>query len=118
MTIPLDSWQMTMTTTKFSACTYNILWESTVEIEVMVTSHLEVVRELHVRCTYSSKVLMRFVFITDELNVPWDLVSAQLSAGMIHLWLQLVPYSSYRHLQSVRQGDQLHLFHRGFNVIP
>ena len=43
-----------------------------VEIEVMITSHHELVRELHIRCPCSSKVLKSFVFIIDELNVSWD----------------------------------------------
>jgi len=45
------------------------LQEFTVEIEVIVTSHPKVVRVMHVQCTGSSKVLTRFAFITDELNV-------------------------------------------------
>jgi len=47
------------------------LQEFAVDIEVMITSHPRVVRELHVRCAGSSKVLKRFTFIT-ELNVPWN----------------------------------------------
>jgi len=57
---------------KFSACPYSILQEFAVEIEVMITSHPEIVRELHIRCTGSSKVLKMFAFITDEMNIPWD----------------------------------------------
>jgi len=58
---------------KFSAYAYSVSHEFVVEIEVVITSHHEVVREIHVRHTDSSKVLKRFAFITDELNVPWDL---------------------------------------------
>ena len=54
---------------KFSTCPYSVSHEFTVKIEVMVTRHLEVVREIHIRHTNSSKVL-RFAFITDELNIP------------------------------------------------
>jgi len=36
-----------------------------------VTSHSEIARKLHVRCTCSFKALKRFAFITKELNIPW-----------------------------------------------
>jgi len=56
---------------KFFACPYSVLQQDfVVEIEVMCTSHPEVVREIHVRHTDSSKVLKMFAFITDELNIP------------------------------------------------
>jgi len=54
---------------KFSACPYSILQEFAVENEGEITSHSKIERELHVRYTGSSKVL-RFAFITDELDVP------------------------------------------------
>jgi len=57
---------------KFSACLYSILQEFAVENEVNVTSHPEIRRELHVQCTCSSKVLKRFAFITNKLDVLWD----------------------------------------------
>jgi len=57
---------------KFSTCPYSILQEFAIENEVMVTSHSEIERKLHIQCTYFSKVLKRFAFITDELNIPWD----------------------------------------------
>jgi len=41
----------------FFSCPYSILQEFTVENEVTVTSHPEIGKELHVRCTCSSKVL-------------------------------------------------------------
>jgi len=55
---------------KFFACPYSTLQEFTVENEVPFTSHPEIERELHVRCTDFSKILKRFAFITDELDVP------------------------------------------------
>ena len=48
----------------------SILHDFAVEIKVIVISHSEVVGELHVRYSDSSKVLTRFVFITNGLNVP------------------------------------------------
>jgi len=57
---------------KFSICPYSVLQEFAVEIEVIVTSHFEVVRELHIWCTSSSKVLKRFASITDQLDISWD----------------------------------------------
>jgi len=83
---------------KFSACPYSVLQEFAVEIEVMVTSHPEVVREMHVRCTIFSKFLQKAAFITDKLGISWDPGISSALVGMIHLWLQPVFYSSYRHL--------------------
>ena len=57
---------------KFYACLYSVSRDFAFEIEAMVTSHSEIVREIHVRHTDSSKVLKRFAFVTVELNVPWD----------------------------------------------
>ena len=57
---------------KFSACPYSILQEFAVENEVTTTSHPDIKRELHNLCTNFPKILKRFVFITDELDVPWD----------------------------------------------
>ena len=50
----------------FSACPSNILHDFAVDDEVIVTSHLEIVRELYVRRTGSSKGLKKFTFITKE----------------------------------------------------
>ena len=55
---------------KFSACPYSASQEFIVEIEVMITSHPEIVRKNHVRHMDSFKVLKIFAFITDELNIP------------------------------------------------
>ena len=57
---------------KLFACSYSTLQEFAVKNKVTVTSHLEIGRELHVRCTCSSKVLKRFAFITSELDISWD----------------------------------------------
>ena len=57
---------------KFYACSYSVLQDFAFEIEVIVTSHSEVVRKLHVRCTSSSKFLKNVAFITDEFDIPWD----------------------------------------------
>ena len=45
----------------------------------MITSNLEVMRELHIRCTSSSKVLKRADVITDELDImgPWYQINFQ-----------------------------------------
>ena len=50
MMTSLNSWQMTIITInyKISACPYSVLQEFAVEIEVIVTDHSEVVRELRV----------------------------------------------------------------------
>jgi len=66
-------------------CPYSILQEFAVEIEVMVTSHPEVLRELHVRCTSSSKFLRKVAFIIDELDVSWDPGISSTFSRMIHL---------------------------------
>jgi len=66
----------------FFACSYSILQEFAVEIKVMITSHLEVIRKLHVRCTGFSKVLKRFASITKEI-----MVLVQFLAGMIRFYL-------------------------------
>jgi len=55
---------------KFSACPYSILQEFAVENEVVVISYPEIRRELHVKCTCSSKILKKFAFITNELVAP------------------------------------------------
>jgi len=55
---------------KFSTCPYIVSQETAIEIEVMVTSHPEIVKEIHVRHTDSSKFLKGFALITDELNIP------------------------------------------------
>ena len=55
---------------KFSASPYSILQEFAVKNEVTVTSHPEIGRELHVRCTCSYKVLKKLAFIIDELAIP------------------------------------------------
>ena len=55
---------------RFSTRPYIVLPEFTVEIEVMITSHFEVAKELHIRCTSFSKVPKRVDVITDELDVP------------------------------------------------
>jgi len=70
MTISLDNWQKIMITINFLRVYISILHNFAVEIEVIVISHPEVVRELHVRYSESSKVLTRCVFITNGLNVP------------------------------------------------
>ena len=46
---------------KFSTCSYCVLQGFAVEIEVMVTSHPEVVRKLYVRCICFSKFLKRLL---------------------------------------------------------
>ena len=53
----------------FSAHPYSILQEFAVENELTATSHPEIGRKLHVRCTCSSKILKMFSFITDKLDV-------------------------------------------------
>jgi len=96
---------------------HSILHEFAVENEVMITSHPEIGRELHVWCTDSSKVLKSLVSSSTSWTSHGILISYQLSAWMIHLWLQSVPYSHYRHLQLARHRDQLHLLHHDFDVI-
>ena len=54
---------------KFFACSYSILQEFAVYIELMVTSHLEVMREVQVQCTCSSKFLKKVAFNTDWLDI-------------------------------------------------
>ena len=87
---------------KFSACSYSVLQELAVEIEVMVTSHPEVVRDLHVWCTCSSKVSKRFISISDELEISWIMVLVQFFSGdesLLH-----VPWSSFRRLLLIYHG--------------
>jgi len=53
----------------FSACPSNILHDFAVDGEVTVTSHLEIMTELFVRHTGSSKGLKKFAFIIKELDI-------------------------------------------------
>ena len=69
---------------KFSACPYSVSQEFAFEIEVMVTSYSEVVREIHVRHTDSYKVIKIFAFIIDELNVPWAVSYTHLTLPTIY----------------------------------
>ena len=55
---------------KFSACSNSVLQEFVVETEVMIISHPEVVRGIHVRHIDSSKVLQRITSVTHALEIP------------------------------------------------
>ena len=74
---------------KFFACPHSILQEFAVENEVMVTSQPKIGRELHVQCTCSSKVLKRFAFITDELDVPWDFGIRSVFSNLVTTYASL-----------------------------
>ena len=57
---------------KFSVYPYSILQEFTVNTEVIVTSHPEIVRKSHAWRTGPPRVLMRLALMTNELDIPWD----------------------------------------------
>ena len=56
-------------TYKFVVYLYSILQEFIVDNKVIVTSHAETVRKLHVWRTYFNRILKRSVFIAYELNI-------------------------------------------------
>ena len=56
---------------KFSIYLYSMLQEFTVDSEVIVTSHPEIVRRSHAWCTGSPGVLKRLTLMTDKLDISW-----------------------------------------------
>ena len=69
---------------------------------------LQVTLKLWGSCTFDVHVPLNFWRRLLSSLMSWTfhgiLVSIQLSARMIHLWLQHVPYWSYCHLQPTRHG--------------
>ena len=59
-------------THKFAAYPYSTLQEFAVDNKVMVTSHSETVRKLHVRRKDFDRALKRIVSIAYELDNLWD----------------------------------------------
>jgi len=60
-------------TYKFVAYSYNILQEFAFDSKVMVTSHPEIVRKLHVWRKDFDKNMKRSASIAYESNSPWNL---------------------------------------------
>jgi len=55
---------------KFSVCPYSILQEFVVDNEVIVMSHHEIVRELHIWRQGSDRVLKRIAFLALQVGYP------------------------------------------------